>query len=293
MIDRNMIAPAVHRLVDLTAGPVNILVPPGMAYEIYRFLPAAQTAPGNVTLQIGEKMMFWAPHHDGYRPMGGPDLEYDIWVHELYRRMGQLYIPWIAQEGQNITIASEGNETTCLIAYRKHDLKVGLNEYSDGGKMGKRRLIFSWAQDVFNVGIGATVWHQMIGNENPPGETTFPWLDPVNPDRRYHLLALFPSVWRTVGANLTADGIRLVHEGRDLITDQPVVEDDNTVVDIYENTNYQAIMPFPEPYGIDSNEVLQAWIRITSTDIGIQEATYDMGLLMIEEFLHKAGREGR
>lgn len=290
MIDRDMIAPAIHRLVDLTAGPVNILVPPGQAYEIYRFLPSTQTSPNNVTLQIGEKMMFWAPHHTGYRPMTGPDTTRDIWSHELYRRMGMLYIPWIAQEGQNITIASEGNETTCLIAYRKHDLKVGLNEYSDGGKMGNRRLIFSWAQDIFAVGAGLSVWHQMIGNQNPPGETTFPWIDPVNPDRRYHLVAFLPSVWRVIGANLTCTGIRLSHEGRDLITDHPVIELDSTVVDIEQTTIYQAIMPFPEPYGIDSNEVLQAWVRITSTDLGPQNATYEMGLLMIEEFLHKAGR---
>jgi len=281
---RNLISPNVKRSIDMTGGAVNIIVPAGQVFEIMSMvLTTLVTAGQRWSCAIDGKTMYWAPGDANFDPSLGflaitqPFLNLDL-INLSARR-----IPLVAVEGQTITFVSTDNTGVVSIQYRVHTLAAGLTEEYDGALYGKKRIIFSHALQVTSVGAGLTVDIPVLTNANAPGETVFPWAANVPPDRKYFILALLIGISNTVGTNLTRNGIRLLHEGRELLTPAGIVQTPATVCPFI-SVGYLANI-FPVPYEVNNFEQVQLFIRVTSTDGGAQNASLYAGLLMIEEFL--------
>jgi len=285
MIDRNLIRPVVHRLVPLAAGGTLIPVPSGETWIIYSVKPISVTWPLNAVLQIGEKIMFWAPDAAQYRPMAQV-LQWDsVWKTRLVAPFGSYQLPIVVDGGQNIVCTSPDNSGNLELAWIVVDKAKGFDRFSAGGRDARRRMIFTWGIRTVSLTNGTTTEQFITVSANPPGQTTFPWEDPVGPDRRYHLLAFIQPIVQTVGAAGVTNGVRVIHEGRDILTQPLIVTLPANTADLSSVGIQILITAFPEPYGIDSNEVLQVSYNMTMGGAVPQNVTLFAGFLAIEEFL--------
>jgi hypothetical protein len=268
----------------MTGGAVNITVPAGQIWEIFAHnLTTLVTAAARWSIEVDGKSMYWSQGCANFDPSLGMLANLNPGLMEDVNRFGAERIPVLAAEGQVITVWSTDNSGVVVLSYRIHTLNNGLSRISDGGTESKKRLIFSNSLQVTSVALGATVDILINTNFNAPGETVFPWGGNVPPQRVYKILALVIGVTNTVGTNLTRNGIRLLHEGRELLTPGGLVQ---TPANVCPHVGVGALFHFlPEPYEVNSFEQVTVYNRVTSTDAGAQDATLYNGLFMIEEFL--------
>lgn len=285
MIDRNLIRPAVHRLINLVGGPVIIPVPSGETWIITNFEPHTPTWPDNAVLAIGEKIMFWGPHNTPFTPFEQIEQVESLLKSKLWPSLYSPQLPIIADGGQNIVVYSLTGTGTLDLTWTVVDKAKGYDRFSAGGRDARRRMIFTWGDHLISLTNGTTTDVFVDRSMNPPGQTTFPWENPVGPDRRYHLIAFIQPRTQQLGVAGVMVGCRVVHEGRDLLT-QPLI---NTLpidmIDFSTPAHENLITVFPEPYGIDSNEILQVVYRVTMGGAVPQNVTMVCGFLCIEEFL--------
>ncbi len=281
---KGLVSASVRRSVDMTGGAVDITVPAGQLWEIFaNNLTTLVTAGQRWSIAVDGKTMYWAQGSANFDVSLGMLANLNPGLMEDVNRFGAERIPVLAAEGQVITVSSSDNSGVAVLAYRIHTLNNGLSRDSDGGTEGKRRLIFSNSIHAVTVLAGATDDILCNTNFNAPGETVFPWAGNVPPQRVYKILALAIGVSNTVGTGLTRNGIRLLHEGRELLTPGGVVQ---TPANVCPHVGVGALLHFlPEPYEVNSFEQVQVYNRVTSTDGGPQTATLYNGLFMIEEFL--------
>ena len=286
MINRNMIRPAVRRLIDLSGGAVTIPVPTGEVWEIYAIQPDNVTDLQNFILSVGEKIMFWGPAATGdWNPFSDIDARYGDLTRKLKIPFHTNQLPVIVDEGQNVVVESSDNTGMVRLNWRVHDKLTGRSRFDDGARDARRRMMLTWGQYSTSVPIGANQWAVVDVSMNPPGQTRFPWEDPVYPDRRYFLLAAY---WAKVYAwdtDLTWDAFRITHEGRDIVTQPTIIESPASAWDESLDTAHVGKIIFPEPYGIDSNEVLQWWLRFQNVGQAPIDPLVRVAFLCIEEFL--------
>lgn len=285
MIDRQMIRPAVHRYVDLTAGPVTIPVPSGETWIIYNFRPVTITWPLNAVLAIGEKVMFWSPDNTQFTPMGSIETACSLWDMRLLSKSLDKQLPIIADGGQNIVVYSEDNTGHLYLDWIVVDKAKGLDRFTPGGRDAKRRMIFTWGYQAFTVTNGTAPYCYIVNSANVPGQTTWPWGDPVPPDRRYWLLAFVQPLTQDLAVAAAITDVVVYHEGRAILTQPLILTLPATLSDILNGGAQNQVTIFPEPYGIDSNEILQVAYQITQGGAVPAQSNLYCGFLAIEEFM--------
>jgi hypothetical protein len=269
----------------LTAGPILIPVPSGETWIIYNFKPVSVTWPLNAVLAVGEKIMFWAPDAAAFRPMA-QILQWDsVWNSRLLKPQGDNQLPIVVDGGQTLVLYSADGSGDVMLSWIVVDKAKGFDRFSTGGRDARRRMIFTWSYHVILQTNGTTVEHFLDVSANPPGQTTFPWEDPVGPDRRYHLLQFIQPIVQTLGVAGTMVSMRVIHEGRDILTQPLIATLPASVADLSSVGQQILVTTFPEPYGIDSNEVLQVSYTVTMGGAVPQNITLFAGFLAIEEFL--------
>jgi len=274
----------VRRSVSMVGGPVNIVVPAGQVWSLLDFiLTTLVTAAQYWYVAVDGKFMWWGPGEADFDPSLGFLAVPGVFPDKDLINCFQRRLPILAVEGQTITIGSTDNSGVVNMHYIAHSLDSGLNSQSDGGTESKKRVIISHSRQVTNVGIGATVDIPIITNTNPPGETVFPWAGNVPPQRKYWLLAYLVGITNVVGTNLARNGLRVLHEGRELVSAAGLVEVPATVCP-FVNVGYLGTF-WPDPHEINSFEQVQVFNRVTSTDAAAQNATLKNAFILLEEFL--------
>ena len=285
MLNRAILSPRVHAGVDNGSLPISITVPAGQVYRILSIDGNVDITAGLIcTLTIDGKSMFWYPGVTAFGPMR--------WVNN--ERSGidgfmrdWLHIPFmgiIADEGQTIGVNSGDGTGSFHMIYEIHGARDIHNRLSDGGVDGRKRQIISFGYQVTSVGAGLTSDIQIVTAVNAPGNTTFPYQTVVPPQRKYLIHGFVVPNTTVCGTNLALNGLRVVHEGRELISPAGTVVAPDRMIDVGFASAAKWVL-FPEPYEVNAFEAVQVYMRVTSTDAGAQNATLSCGLLMTEEYL--------
>ena len=278
MIKKINIAPERNRIF---AADTNIIIPDGQVMRVKGFEAILPTDGTVAELRVDGKPMFWSPGHANFLQVS------ELWYWRKIFQDLQIegpklpFLPIIADEGQVATVIVQAGSVR--LRWEMLSSRDVYNRQADGGTEGKKRILLSCARDVFNVGIGATVDHLMATNINPNSASPFPWTIVAPPQRVQRIRAFLYQGVDVCGTNLAFNGIRLLHEGRELITDVGVVTAVDTPPDFW-NTSTRVIV-FKEPYEVFPFESVQAFMRVTSTDAGIQAATLRCALLLEEEIM--------
>jgi len=261
----------------------NIVVPAGQVYVIRLCSPTVAAAANLQTVEIDGKPMMWIMTHANFLngvSMAMPHLlnkyskseDTNLWFESL---------PIIADEGQVITTTHSAADW--YLSIEKYSSRERYNRNSDGGTNGKKRTIWSFSITVDEIAIGATEDILLVTPFNAAGVAGFPFGIVAQPKKRYYIHALIYGDDDTVGVNLARDGVRMLVDGREIITPPGVLIGPAIVPDVVKaNTR---IVYFPEPIVVNSFEAVQIWMRVTSTDAGAQDATLEAGVLMTEESL--------
>lgn len=284
MIRRDLIAPQVRRGGDNGTLPITFTVPAGQVIRIKNILTTEDITAGQLlTIAIDSKVMFWVA---GSTTWGLGNILATRMTIETLREWGYKIDNFqiIADEGQVITISSGDNTGTFWMDYEVWGSREKYNRESYGGTDGQKRMIISCGRQVTSVAAGATSDIQLVTSLNAPGNTTFPWAVVAPPQRRYKIIALIINDTDTVGTNLTQNGVRLLHEGRELITPSGVIVTPGRILH-HTFAGASRVIKLDEPYEVNSFEAVQLFLRVTSTDVGAQNATLEAGLLMEEELL--------
>jgi len=279
------IAPCRHRFFDLTAGVVNIVVPTGEVWVITGIRCGAITAAQLFYISINSKLMFWCMADNVILVTEGVQPGQWFGVDEKYADIQKMMRPIVAVEGQIISVSSQDDTGDAVLEYRVIPAGKGTDSFSDGGFNAKTRTIHSVSHVVESVAIGATEDILMNVNWNPPGCTTFPFGTVVPPNREYELLIFYTQSTTTVGTNLLWDGIRVLHEGREILTPAGIVQAPAAIMEMAAVGNYGRLWIFPHGYLIRPFETVQVMMRVTSTDVGAQDATLNCGFIMNERFI--------
>ena len=282
--DQNTIGPQRHRYIDLTGGPVNTVVPTGEVWIIVGITPETITAGQLFLLTVDSKLMYWCSAHAAMDFCGGdPAFSYHRAAEKFYN-VQKMIRPIIAVEGQIVSVQSQDDTGAVMIEYRDIGAGKGIDKQSDGGYDGKTRTIQTISRQVTSVAAGATVDIGMVTNFNPAGVTTFPFGTVSPPNREYELLIFFVPVDTTVGTNLVFDGIRVLHEGRELLTPAGLVQAPGNIAEGAMGT-VTRFWTFPHGHLIRPFETVQVFMRVTSTDAAAQDATLECGFLVNERFI--------
>jgi len=283
--DQNTIGPQIHRHIDLTGGPVNVNVPTGEIFVITGIRPVTITAGQRLLVSVDSKLMYWCSGHAGCNITTGSEALVYTRAREKYNNILQMFRPIIAVEGQIVSFQSEDNTGVVRIEYRVIKVGKGIDIQSDGAYDGLTRTIQLLGRQVTSVGAGATVDIPITTNFNPAGVTTFPFGTVSPPNREYELLIFF-TIWNaTVGTNLTWNGIRVLHEGREVLTPAGLVQAPGNIQEGTMGATTALFWTFPHGHLILPFETVQVFFRVTSADVGAQDATLECGFIANERFI--------
>jgi hypothetical protein len=189
----------------------------------------------------------------------------------------------VADQGQILSILVNTGTQKIYIEYEVWETGAEMNRTVNGGTGGRVRTIFTNTLQVTSVGAGETSDIKLITPYNPAGTPLFPWTEACPQQRKYHIRAIGCDSTATVGTNLAINGIRLNHEGRELITPAGVVQSPNYIYDVGGTTTRMIILP--RPWTVEAGEQLSMYLQVLSTDGGAQDATLMAWILMDEEIL--------
>lgn len=288
MFRNNLIMPAVKRTYTL-AAPLVMLVPTGQVWVIRKMRFAGITDGQWGTMHIDSKRMFSVQASANINPVLPTTIFPDnTYPGRLIDSFNKFIFP-IADEGQTVTWSSSDASGTVAFSIMVLSKDSKVDRFSDGGTEGKVRSMVSQSRHAEVILPGATQDFALTTVSNESGEPTFPFGNNVPPQREYELIALCVQLATAVGVNLTLNGARLVHEGRDLITPTGVVVTPANLSDVANASTYFIL--FDMAYRIKSAEALQVFLRVTSTDGGNQTATVRAALIMNEYFLDRGPAE--
>lgn len=259
----------------------NIVVPAGQVWRIIATY-CDQGIAGDVhSILIDGKYMLWQFSHAAFC---------DGIYHEIAERFpiriqnSPMIVPFlgvIADEGQIITSVHPTADWTLVI--EKYSSREFHNRETPGGTDAKIRSVNSISRHVEAVGIGATVDILMTTNSNPAGWSGFPYSTVAPPQRKLKFLGLVIPSTDVVGTNLARNGLRVVLEGRELVSPAGVVTTPVTCADFTRSASLGLF--FYQDIWIDSFMALQIYQRVTSTDAGIQNATLECMCIFEEHIL--------
>jgi len=281
----NCINPSVRRRLALSTTPLTFIIPAGQCWEITRVRPLANTALQIFYISVDGEPMLWSFSSTRNSLFLGNRDKYfskDL-VKSLRVWDGKTRI--IADEGQALSFVVSTGTMSFDIEYKVWGTGAEINRLSIGGTEGKERFITSICQQVTSIGAGATTDVLLNTNSNPAGATQFPWGITCPPARSFKLYGMFMDASATVGTNLTITGVRLTHDGKELITPTGVVTLPEAAMDTPVSTG--RVMIFDEPYLIQPYEALALYLQVTSTDAGAQNATLEAGLMLDEVIKEK------
>jgi hypothetical protein len=281
-METGILYPYVRRVINL-ASPTTIVVPSGLVYKINRKrTTTAITAGQFLKISIDSECVYWGHATTTFDTIFPIGLSPEIYREKAKEILDEINTPIIAIEGQSLTIESTDNSGVVVLWIEIFTLDSGYNRNSEGAVDGNKSVICSISRHVQSVGAGLTVDIQLTTNSNPVGKTLFPFAGNVPPQKRYKMLGMIINQDDTVGTNLTLAGLRLVHEGRDLISSSGVITPATLTSDV---KGRGRIWVFDEPITVNSFEAVQVFGRVTSTDAGAQNATLECGIYLEEEIL--------
>jgi len=258
----------------------NIVVPAGQVWRIIGTYCDQGVAGGVQSILVDGKYMLWQFSHAAFC---------DGIYHEIAERFPiriqgtPMILPFlgiVADEGQIITSIHATADWTLLI--EKYSSREWHNRETPGGTDAKIRSVNSICRQVTNVAIGATVDIRLVTNSNPAGWSGFPYSTVAPPQRKLKFLGMTIPVSDVVGTNLARNGLRVVLEGRELISPAGVVTTPLACADFTRSASYTIF--FHQDVWIDSFMDLAIYQRVTSTDAGAQDATLEC-MCMFEEHI--------
>lgn len=263
------------------AAPQFYTVPVGQVWEITPRGSWQGTAPDCNYITVDNHLMWWSPNANDHTPYNAFTIPDPVFQERDSMILNAQNIPVIADEGQIIEFGSYALTGELFVDIKIHKREEGINSYLDGGTNGKRKLVVSYSITPVTVLAGATVEIILNNSLNPAGAPVFPWLSVVPPQKRYKFLAMVKPTSNTVGTNCTWNALRIIHEGRSIVTMPGIVE---PVGDLFMKSNTAEDMFIcPDDWYFDPYESIQVYARITSTDAGPQACEVVLTIIMIEE----------
>ncbi len=278
-----LIRPTVHRSYDLTGGPLTFTIPVGEVWEFLSFRITNGTDGENLVIDIDGRPMLWGPGDSVGSMFNFSYDAQDTHHHMTSPQISERVITVKAYENQIVTIYAPDDVGDVWIWHRVWTLASGLTARSDGATHGMKRAFQTWALDVFNVGIGATVEHLMATSMNPPGAHDFPWNVNAPAQRDFELLVFGVQSAANCGTNLNLDQVRVLHQGRELVRWAGIVTPITVLQDGWQ-PQYTVVFPLP-PYIVQEFDELQVLAQVTSTDAAPQDATVKCAFWMTEHEL--------